>query len=72
MNVLKDLSKVDVNEIWNKEKKARKLGLNLSSVGLEVEIIDAFGDFDKNDMAELTEKEVEKIKKFIKNTWHLF
>ena len=50
------------------QEKARKLGLNLSSVGLEVEIIDAFGDFGKNDMAELTEKEVEKIKKFIKNT----
>ena len=50
------------------QEKARKLGLNLSSVGLEVEIIDAFGDFGKNDMAELTEKEVEKIKKFIKIT----
>lgn len=67
MNVLKDSSKVDVNE-KEAQDKARKLGLNLSSVGLEVEIIDAFGDFGKNDMAELTEKEVEKIKNFIKTT----
>lgn len=50
------------------QEKARKLGISLSSVGVEVEIVNAFEDFNKNDMAELSEKEVEKLKKLLKNT----
>lgn len=49
------------------QEKARKFGLRLSSMGVEVEIVDAFGDFGKNDMGECLPEEIEKIKKFIKN-----
>lgn len=45
------------------QEKARKFGLQLSSIGLEVEIVDAYGDFGKNDMGECTPEEIEIIKK---------
>lgn len=45
------------------QKKARKFGLQLSSIGLDVEIVDAYSDFGKNDGAELNEKEVKIIRK---------
>lgn len=47
------------------QEKARKFGLQLSSIGLEVEIVDAFGDFEKNDMGECSREEINQIKKFI-------
>lgn len=45
------------------QEKARKFGLQLSSIGLDVEIVDAFEDFGKNDMGECSKKEIEIIKK---------
>lgn len=50
------------NEI-EAQKKARKFGLQLSSIGLDVEIVDAYSDFGKNDGGELNEKEVKIIRK---------
>lgn len=47
------------------QKKARKFGLQLSAIGLDVEIVDAYGDFGKNDMGECSREEINKIKKFI-------
>lgn len=47
------------------QEKARKFGLQLSSIGLEVEIVDAYGDFEKNDMGECSREEINQIKKFI-------
>ncbi|WP_405289491.1 hypothetical protein [Methanobrevibacter sp.] len=43
--------------------KARKFGLQIASMGVDVEIVDAYGDFDKNDGGELTESEVQIIRK---------
>ena len=40
--------------------------MQLSSIGLDVEIVDAFGDFGKNDMGECTPEEIQQIKNFIK------
>ena len=45
------------------QEKARKFGLQLSSIGIDVEIVDAYGDFGKNDMGECTPEEIEIIKK---------
>lgn len=47
------------------QEKARKFGLQLSSIGIEVEIVDAYGDFGKNDMGECSLEEINQIKKFI-------
>lgn len=43
--------------------KARKFGLQIASIGVDVEIVDAYGDFNKNDGGELTESEVQIIRK---------
>ena len=43
--------------------KARKFGLQIASIGVEVEIVDAYGDFNKNDGGELNKEEVDKIRK---------
>lgn len=45
------------------QKKARKFGLQLSAIGLDVEVVNAFEDFGKNDMGECSKKEIEIIKK---------
>lgn len=45
------------------QEKARKFGLQLSAIGIEVEIINAYEDFGKNDMGECSKKEIEIIKK---------
>lgn len=45
------------------QAKARKFGLQLSAIGMDVEIVDAFSDFGKNDMGECSREEIEKIKK---------
>lgn len=45
------------------QKKARKFGLQLSSIGIEVEIVNAYEDFGKNDMGECSREEIEIIKK---------
>ena len=44
------------------QKKAHKLGMNLVSLGLDVEIVNICEDFNKNDPGELTQEEVDKIK----------
>ena len=45
------------------QKKARKFGLQLSSIGIEIEIVNAYDDFGKNDMGECSREEIEIIKK---------
>lgn len=50
------------NEIEAQEK-ARKFGLQIASMGVEVEIVDAYSDFNKNDGAELSCDEVKMIRK---------
>lgn len=45
------------------QEKARHLGMNLSSVGMNVEIVNICEDYNKNDPGELTEPEVIEIKK---------
>ena len=45
------------------QDKARHLGMNLSSVGLKVEVVNICEDFNKNDPGELTEEEMLYIKK---------
>lgn len=45
------------------QEKARKSGIQLMSMGLGVEIIDAYSDYDKNDGAELTDSEVSTIRR---------
>ena len=45
------------------QDKARHLGMNLSSVGLKVEVVNICEDFNKNDPGELNESEVRQIKK---------
>lgn len=47
------------------QQKAKKTGLLLSSLGVEVEVIDAYGHFGKNDGAELNNKEVKELRKFL-------
>jgi len=44
------------------QAKARKFGLQIASIGVEVEIVDCYGDFNKNDAGELNEKEVQIIR----------
>jgi DNA primase len=45
------------------QKKARKFGLQLSSIGIDIEVVNAYEDFGKNDMGECSRKEIEIIKK---------
>lgn len=45
------------------QKKARKFGLQLSSIGIDIEIVNAYEDFGKNDMGECSREEIEIIKK---------
>lgn len=49
------------NEI-EAQKKARKYGMELSSLGVDVEVVDAYSDFNKNDMGDCTEQEIKEIK----------
>lgn len=44
------------------QEKARKFGLQIASIGVEVELVDCYGDFNKNDAGELNEKEVQIIR----------
>lgn len=46
--------------------KARKFGLRIASMGVEVEVVDIFGDFGKNDMGDCTIEEINKIKSELK------
>ena len=43
--------------------KARKFGMQITSMGVDVEIVDAYSDFNKNDGGELNEQEVSVIRK---------
>ena len=45
------------------QDKARKYGLQLSSIGCDVEVVDAYSDFNVNDGAELTQNQVYIIRK---------
>lgn len=45
------------------QKKARRFGLQLSAVGIEVEIVDAYSDFNVNDGGECSEEQVYLIRK---------
>lgn len=45
------------------QEKARKFGLQLSSIGIDIEIVNAYEDFGKNDMGECSREEIEIIKK---------
>jgi len=45
------------------QEKARKFGLQIASMGVEVEIVDAYSDFNKNDGGELNRAEVNQIRK---------
>lgn len=45
------------------QEKARKFGLQLSSIGIDVEVVNAYDDFGKNDMGECSQEEIESIKK---------
>ena len=49
------------NEI-DAQKKARKYGLELSSLGVDVEVVNAYEDFGKNDMGDCTPEEIQMIK----------
>ena len=44
------------------QNKAKHLGMNLSSVGMKVEVVNICEDFNKNDPGDLTAEEVIKIK----------
>lgn len=52
--------------IFDSEEKAqakgRKFGMQLSSIGVDVELVDCYSDFGKNDGAELSEDEVKIIR----------
>lgn len=45
------------------QAKARKFGLQIASLGVAVEIVDAYSDFNKKDGGELNEQEVKIIRK---------
>ena len=65
MEIKNRFSKVFImfdNEV-EAQSKARKFGLQIASMGVDVEIVDAYGDFNKNDGGELTESEVQIIRK---------
>lgn len=44
------------------QKKARKIAFMLASVGIEVEIIDAYSDYGKNDGGDLSESEAKDLR----------
>lgn len=44
------------------QKKARKFGMELASIGVEVEVVNIYEDFNKNDGGELNEQEVKIIR----------
>lgn len=44
------------------QEKARKFGLQIAAIGVDVEIVDAYGDFGKNDAGELNPEEVNIIR----------
>ena len=44
------------------QEKAKKYGMQIASMGVEVEVVNAYEDFNKNDGGELTPDEVEIIK----------
>lgn len=50
------------NEVEAQEK-ARKFGMQIAGMGLEVEVVDAYSDFGVNDGAECNEKQVKQIRK---------
>lgn len=50
------------NELHAQEK-ARKFGMQLSSIGLNVEVVDAYSDFNVNDGAELNDEQVKIIRR---------
>lgn len=45
------------------QEKARKFGMQIASIGVEVEIVDTYSDFNKNDGGELNQDEVNQIRK---------
>lgn len=45
------------------QEKARKFGMQIASMGLEVEVIDAFSEFGVNDGAECNEEQVASIRR---------
>lgn len=45
------------------QEKARKFGLQLSSIGIEVEVVNFYEDFNVNDMADCSKEQIAKIKK---------
>lgn len=45
------------------QKKARKFGMELASIGVEVEVVNIYDDFNKNDGGELSDDEVKVIRK---------
>lgn len=45
------------------QEKARKFGMQLSAIGVDVEVVDAYSDFGKNDGGELNDEEVKIIRK---------
>ena len=50
------------NEI-QAQKTARKYGVALSAIGVDVEVVDAYSDFGVKDGAELSNKQVKIIRK---------
>ena len=66
INIIKDrFEKVFIlfdNEI-QAQKTARKFGIELSAIGVDVEVVDAYSDYGVNDGAELSENQVKEIKK---------
>jgi DNA primase len=45
------------------QKKARKFGMELASIGVDVEVVNIYEDFGKNDGGELSDNEVKIIRK---------
>lgn len=45
------------------QEKAKKFGFQLASMGMDVEVVDAYSDYGKNDGAELNQNEVDAIRK---------
>lgn len=66
INIIKDrFEKVFIlfdNEV-QAQKTARKFGIELSAIGVDVEVVDAYSDFGVKDGAELSNEQVKEIKK---------
>ena len=66
INIIKDrFEKVFIlfdNEV-QAQKTARKFGIELSAIGVDVEVVDAYSDYGVNDGAELSDEQVKEIKK---------